>query len=513
MTADFAWPPEPRIPGPPDPLPLPLDALPRVLRSHVETVAGATQTASDMAAGLVLASVSASLRGSIEVLVDGRGWREPTNIYVACVADPGERKSPVFALATAPIAAYETELCEEIRPRWQRAQDAVAVAEAALKNAVTAAGRAKATLSDVVEARAALDAALAAVPVLPELLASDATPEAVGMLMAAQGGAIAILAPEAEAFAVADGRYADKRVRIDELLKAWSGEAIRVHRVGRPPVHVERPALTFGVTVQPAALEDLRNARVLRGRGLWARILWIVPPSRIGRRLTGRGVPHLHGPAVAEYGKLIRGLLKASTPGTLQTMELDPAALDRLYAFEAEIEAAMAEGCRLAGIRDFGAKMHGQAVRLAAILEVAARAEDSRPLWSDPIGPWAMDGAVRLVQAVSTHTMNIMTAAGADGRMADLIYVLRRIRELPEGSSVRDIHQAVDTRPSIAGADSPSEYLAELLDALVERDCVRLIPQPSTGGRPPSPRVELHPKIRRSTTSAVPVAENIEVVL
>lgn len=43
-------------------------------------------------------------------------------------------------------------------------------------------------------------------PVLPRLLAADATPEALVRLMAEQGGRIALLAPEADPLAIADRR-------------------------------------------------------------------------------------------------------------------------------------------------------------------------------------------------------------------------------------------------------------------------------------------------------------------
>lgn len=114
-----------------------------------------------------------------------------------------------------------------------------------------------------------------------------------------------------------------------------------------------------------------------------------------------------------------------------------------------------------------------------------------------------MDGGVRLARALTSHALAVLAPA-LDERTADLAYVLRRIRELPEGSTVRDVYRAVDSRPTIAHAESPADYLAELLDDLVQRGCIRLRTQPSTGGRPPSPVVELHPSLRPTTVPTVP---------
>jgi hypothetical protein len=173
----------------------------------------------------------------------------------------------------------------------------------------------------------------------------------------------------------------------------------------------------------------------------------------------------------------------------------------------------MGDGGRLVGISDAAAKMHGQAVRLAALLELAARAEDGRPLWSEPVGRWAMDGGVRLVEALTTHALHVLGTAGMDARTADLVYLLRRTRDLPADSTVRDLHVAVQGRASIAEADSPRDYLAALLDGLVERGCIRLAAVQRDGpGRPPSPVIELHPAlISEPVEEAVPVAA--EVVL
>jgi replicative DNA helicase len=509
MSEHAPWPPAPHMPGPPDPEPLPLDALPPALRAHVESVAAATQTPPCMGALLSLAAVSAALRGTVEVAVDGRGWREPANIYAAAIAPPGARKSPVYTHLTTPLDTWAAEQRERIAPSWRRARDRADVAEAALRLVMAAAARGKATPRDVADARADLDEAEAAVPLLPRIVASDATPEALVRLLAEQRGAMALLGPEADALGIADGRYSDG-ARMDELLRAWSGEPLTVDRIGREPVHVGRPALTIGICMQPGVLEDLRHARAFRGRGLLARVLWCVPPSNVGHRLTGRDVPPLEVAAADRYARILHALLDAGEPGVLRTLELDAAARDILYRAEADIEAAMRTDGALAGICDAAAKMHGQAVRLAALLELAARAEDGRPLTA-PVGPWAMDGGARLMHALATHALHVLGAAGMDERVADQQYVLRRTRELPEGRTVRDVFMATRSRPTIAEAEAPVDYLADLLDALVGRGCVRLVPQPSTGGRPPSPVVELHPSLR--PTSATIATADAEVVL
>ncbi|MGH7476568.1 MAG: DUF3987 domain-containing protein, partial [Longimicrobiales bacterium] len=364
-------------------------------------------------------------------------------------------------------------------------------------------------------ARSELDAAEAALPPRPLLLAGDVTPEALVRLMASTGGSIALLAPEADALELADGRYSDS-ARVDELLRAWSGESIRVDRIGREPLQVVRPALTLGLTVQPAALDALRHADVHRGRGLWGRVLWCAPPHGLGSRLTGTAVPSHDLDAAERYTRVVRTLADAGWAATEpQTLALSPDALALIHTYEAEVERQLGDGGRLAATRDHAGKVVGQAGRLAALLELAARAEDGRPLWSAPVGQWAVDGGVRLARALTTHAVHVL-APVVDDEMADQRYLLRRIREISKDGAeitVRDVHRGTADRVSIAEAENPRQRLAELLDGLVKAGCIRLLPVERPGpGRTPSPIVELHPSLRMPRACAPPGTDTVSIV-
>jgi replicative DNA helicase len=511
---DEAWPDVPSLPGPPDPEPLPLDALPPLVRAHVESVAGATQTPTDLPALLSLAAISTAVGGRAVVAVDERGWVEPVNIYAAAILPPASRKSPVFAAMIAPLEAWEREERERAGPVHHRARDAAEIAEDAFAATKKAAAKGNATADEVDAARAEFEQARAAVSPFPRLLAADATPEALVLLMADQGGRIALLAPEADPLGIADGRYADGKARVDELLRAWSGEAIRVDRVGRDPVHIDRPALTLGLTLQPAVLADLSHGKTFRGRGLLGRVLWAVPAHGLGTRRTGRDVPGVDQRAAAQYDATLRQLLSAAGPAAPPqyphnppggavpgssaglagafTLRLSDGALDVLYGYEAEIEVGLADGGRLAGIRDWAGKAAGQAIRLATLIELAARAEDQRPLWAEPVGEWAMEAGVRLVRAFTTHALMVLGGVGVDRRIADMRYVLRRAGEIPVESTLKDLHDATRDRPGLETMDA----LRPVVDELAEWGCIRLVEQVREGpGRPPSPLVVLHPAL------------------
>jgi replicative DNA helicase len=516
------WPAAPHLPGPPDPEPLPLDALPPVVRAHVESIAGATQTPTDLPAVLALAAISTAVGGRVVVAVDERGWVEPVNIYAAAILPPASRKSPVFAAMIAPLEAWEREERERAGPAYRRARDAAEIAGEAFARTKKAAARGRATADEVEVARAELERAQAAVPPFPRLLAADATPEALVLLMADQEGMIALLAPEADPLGIADGRYGAGKARVEELLRAWSGEAIRVDRVGREPVHIDRPALTLGLTLQPSVLADLSHGKTFRGRGLLGRVLWVVPAHGLGTRRTGRDVPSLDRQVAERYGAMLCHLLGTVPPHPLNphnpasgggsghlaglagvfTVRLSEAALDVLYEYEAEVELGLADGEGLAGIRDWAGKATGQAIRLATLIELSARAEDQRPLWTDPVGAWAMEAGVRLVRAFTTHALVVLGEVGVDPLITDMRYVLRRAGEIPVGSTLKELHDATRERSSLETMDG----LKPVVDGLVERGCMRLEEQVREGpGRPRSPVVVLHPALRGGAPNLHPL--------
>lgn len=87
------------------PPPFPLNSLPNNVRHFVEYTARAIQVHSDMPAALALSVLSACVQGKAKIAVTPE-WSEELNLYTAVIAEPGERKSAVFAALTAPVQEY-----------------------------------------------------------------------------------------------------------------------------------------------------------------------------------------------------------------------------------------------------------------------------------------------------------------------------------------------------------------------------------------------------------------------
>ena len=384
------WPEEPNMSGM-EPEALPLEVLPPVLRAQVESVAHALQVPADLPFLLGLGTVSAALAGKVEVEVK-RGWTEPVGIYVGCILPPASRKSPAYAAMTSPLREWEAESVRRAMPRVLAAQDIVDVAEKRLERAKTDAAGGSASPDDVERARLQLEEDRANVPSDGRLLAGDITAEAMTLRMAAQGGRLAILEPEAGPLQMLAGRYNNSGgPRLDEIKKAWSAEAIMVDRVGRPPVRVDHPALTLVLCLQPGVLEGLENHQAFRYEGVLGRFLWCQPRHGLGTRRTGAQVPDIDTVAAAAYSRVVRILAELGPSlcedGTerAHVLRLSDQALDVLHAYQAELEPELADGARYVPIRDWAGKAQGQAVRLAAFLALLCHKRARTP-WEPQVG-------------------------------------------------------------------------------------------------------------------------------
>jgi Protein of unknown function (DUF3987) len=91
----------------------------------------------------------------------------------------------------------------------------------------------------------------------PRIWTEDVTPEKLGAMMADHDECMAIINDEAGILATLAGRYNRGVANLDLFLKAHNGSAVRVDRGSRPPVMMQRPALTMALSPQPSVLQGL----------------------------------------------------------------------------------------------------------------------------------------------------------------------------------------------------------------------------------------------------------------
>jgi len=480
--------------------PFPVEVLPASLGQYVTAVAEATQTPPDLAAMLILSVLATAAARKVVVEVRS-GWREPVNLYIAVAMPPGSRKSPVFARVTAPLLAYERQALDNARPQIAEAAARKRIGDDLAHQAEKIAANADPAQRERLTAQAVAASETAdaiTVPPAPRLLADDATPEAVASLLAEQGGRLAILSAEGDVFDIMAGRYSKNgSANLGVFLKGWNGDDLKVDRKGRPPEHVEQPALTLGLAVQPEVLEVIARQPGFKGRGMLARFLYALPPSNVGHRLTNVApvTEALEDGYRAEVVAMVTSLADVTDPVALPFTQ---AGSRRFERFEEALEPRLAaDGGDLGHVADWGAKLAGRTAAIAGLLHLAS---NIRTGWAAPIGEESVRAAVTIADCWVGHALAVFDMMGADPAVSEARYVLAWVdRSRVERFTRRELFSALPR-----GRFAKVGDLEPALAVLTGHDYIRPAEPPDTHGRPgrkPSPVYLVNP-LYRSAESA-----------
>ncbi len=490
--------------------PFPVEALPPMLAAYVSEVAVSSQVPVDMAGmiGLGTIAVAAGRRCIVQI---GRTHSEPTNLFCAVVMEPGSRKSQTVDAFAFPLRDYEAALAQSARADIAAADAVHGIEVKRLEHLQNTAAKAKAQDERDTLTREAgeLAAQMTTVPTLPHLLADNVTPEALSSIMADNGGACAIISPEGGIFSILAGRYTDKQVDLDLVLKSHAGDEVRVDRKSRASEFIKHPALSLVLAVQPDVLASLSDTPSFRGRGLLGRFLYSLPESLAGTRwYQNRPVD----PVIkAQYEFAVEQVLVLPSAGTEEdptarhVLSLTGEALSLWAAFADEVEARQAEGKDLAGIRDWASKLAGQVARIAAGFHLLERAGGD---WQMPISSEAIAAAWAIGQYLIPHALAAFGQMSADPRLSLAKRIIRWMERTQTASpdmgeaqfTLRDCQRA----HSGSGQMLSAEEVQAALILLVERDFIRpMQARQETGGRPGSAAYVINPAVLGSESRIV----------
>jgi hypothetical protein len=311
-----------------------------------------------------------------------------------------------------------------------------------------------------------------------------------GIILADQGGRIASMSPEGGVFDMMAGLYSKNGMpSFDVYLKAHSGDDLITDRVSRASVCVRRPALTCAYAIQPQVIKGLAENAAFRGRGLLARFLYSIPESWIGHRDIDPAPMSCE--TKEAYRQLVRSLSanfgnngSASEPIELR---FDVSASRELETWMREIENMLADGGSLEVIRDWGSKLAGATIRLAAVMHCVEDFEKSH------ISVDTIRAAIAIARYLIPHAEAVleMMQATDSTENEDAIYVLKWIErhERREFTKSEAQHHGKRKFPKAEDIDAP-------LSELVRRGYIRVRPLATfRPGRPPSPLYEVNPAV------------------
>ena len=233
---------------------------------------------------------------------------------------------------------------------------------------------------------------------------------------------------------------------------------------------MERPALTCAYAMQPQVIEGLADNAAFRGRGLLARFLYAAPQSWIGQReIAPAPVPDAMREA---YRRRVR---RWPTSRASHVCIFRPMRRAALEEWEAEIEAMLADGGQMEIMRDWGAKLAGATLRLAAVLHCV----EHGPTGS--IDQATLAAAIEIARYLDSARRGRAEHDASQGRLGDddARYVLRWIERHGRREFTKSEAQHHGKR-RFPKADDIDPALAEL----TRRGYIRLRPtEPAGPGR------------------------------
>jgi len=461
--------------------PWPDDVFPDAVQDFVTALSESTETPPELSALMVLSAISAAAQGKYRVRVKA-DYFEPVNLWTLCALPPGSRKTAVQNAATAPLSTWERWQREIIEPEIKKAKADHATITEQISQLRKLAGKAKGSDFDSLKKEIAeLEAELPEIPKVPQVWAQDVTPENLGTIMGENAERMAVLSDESGIFDILAGRYSGGIPNLDLFLQGHAGSPVRVNRGTRPPIFMQNPALTLGLSPQPEVLRGLTTNPSFRGRGLLGRFLYALPPSNLGyRTLDARP---MQDEVKAQYERILTAILNDDGSRDQDgnpcphILKISPDAATAWQAFAHRIEAGMREGGTYAHITDWAGKLPGAVARIAALLHIARHAL-SNPAQVE-ISIEDMSAALRMAEALSAHTLAVFDLMGADPALDGARVVLRWIeREGKEEFTFRDCHYAHKTRYKRAAEIEPA------IEVLMERHFIRARVMKLTQGRP-----------------------------
>ncbi|MGZ8245743.1 DUF3987 domain-containing protein [Methylomagnum sp.] len=467
--------PEPLLPGTAQTPEIPATLLPGWVGEMAAAVAASTQTPPALSVMAALAVLAAVLQRRFEVSPWNDDYREPLAIWTLTAAPSGSRKSAVLGALTEPLVTWEKLQRDRLRPEIARVESTREVAKKKVERLKQEAAKAK-TNEDRERLRAEIQAELEAMPpelIPPRLFSGDVTGERLQQLLVEQDERMTVLTDEGGIFQVMAGLYSGGTASLDVFLQGHSGSALRVDRAGRL-AHIDRPALSFGLALQPGILADAAKAKRFRDSGLLARFLYAIPRSNVGFRDVRQRLPIPAAIQQAWHVRLHELLDGMERPiGAPRVIPFTAPALAVWLDFHEMVERHQGEGRKWEAIADWTAKLPGAVARLAGLLELAVYGTDVPTIGEDSVRR-----AVALGELLIEHACAAFALMGAGRAEDDALAVLRWIEvNRLSGFTRREAQKAMESRFRTV------DKLVAALTLLHEWGCVSdAINQPSQGG-------------------------------
>ncbi|WP_312226473.1 YfjI family protein, partial [Stutzerimonas nitrititolerans] len=353
--------------------PFPANQFYETVELAFDEVMDAIQSPDALIASSFLTAMSVACQADIDMMLP-IGQTTPCALFLATIADSGERKTATDNLVLKPIYEYElakTKAYDIAAAKYKADHRYWSTTQKALDRML-----AKSVFNEPHELRERYDACMAAEPSKPELnriVLKNTTERALINAMRGRSKSIAILTDEGATF-VRSGAARG----LGTLNKVWDGPSIASLDVAEEIIEVYDPRLTLSFMIQKdpfSAFLDKPN-NMARASGFLARFLLCHPESTQGHRVTKNRLEdgNSRHPALDVFHSRITQLLHerdtrhAAGDRSKKALRFSPDAKARWVEAQNQIELQIGKGGTYEDIRDFASKSVEIASRVAGIL-------------------------------------------------------------------------------------------------------------------------------------------------
>ncbi len=470
--------PEPMIPGTLRTPDFPEDILLGCWGDMARAVAASTQTPPAMSIMCALGVMATLLQRRFEVSPYSDDYTEPLALWVVSASPSGTRKTAVLNAFMVPIVKWEKLQYDRYRVLVARANAARSTA----KKRIEALNQQAAKCKDAAELqglRTDIEREELDMPEevrAPRLFTGDTTAERLQAMLFENAERMAVHSDEPGIFRVMAGAYSGGAQNLDVFLQGHAGSALRIDRAGRM-AHVDKPALSFNLMIQPGLMSEVAGSKGFRDSGLLARFLYAIPATNVGRRDV-RKHSGIDAEVRGRYERGVMSLLEGwlCEPGTVpkvRVLDLTDSARELWLDFSQYIEDRQGDEGEFESIRDWTSKLAGATARIAALLELAEVG-----LGAESVSFCAMDRAIRLAKVLIPHAQAAFGLLGTDSTDADALAVLKWVRT--RGQDVFTRHEA---HKAMQGRFTSVDKLKKAMERLDSMDCVREFKRSNPGAK------------------------------
>ena len=422
----------------------PLHCLPPEAQAMAEAICRSVRVPASLAGPAVLGVLSAAIGAGLEIQ-SGPGRTCRANLFLLLSAESGSGKSEAIRHAAEPLYQYEAETLDAWRAEMLPGLKAEAeILQAEIGRLKKSAGS-ESGAAEREEIRAQMQAKLAALATVekgmrpPVLCVEDVTTEKLPAMLSRPGETLFSISSDAGAIINnLLGRYA-KGDRTDETiyLKTWTGERVRVDRLGREGVQLERPCLSALWCVQPDKVEALLSVSALSDGGLLPRLLVCHTGSQMQEIAEGGENLDLPSTDKADWRALVRELLQTfhAASGAATIVQPEPEAL-RLFTAHYNAIVRRCQSGELCDVQSFAARWTEQAWRLALVIHAGLNgaAAGTNPLHAD-----TAVCALELADWFSGQQLAILQKSRSEKRLARLQKLRSLIVDYGGQATLRDL--------------------------------------------------------------------------